>query len=98
MPRRNSPSFLCKGQCKAGGTRSGKRGGRIAIAEALGNRRLQVKNQPVFAPTRNQVQARSYQAEQRFVGLDLPYFKSRGQAAFRQLVPGFTQAGGAGHP
>ena len=59
---------------------------------------MQVKHQPVLAPFGNDVQPRAYQAQQRFIGLDLPDFKRGYQSVVRQLVPRFPQAGGPGYP
>ena len=44
------------------------------------------------------VQTQAYQVQQGLVAFDLFHFKRRGQAIARQVIPGFAETGGAGHP
>ena len=68
------------------------------VPEGLGDRRLQVEHQAVFAPARQQVQPHAYQAQQRLVALDLPDFKGRRQPGARERVPAVAQACRFGDP
>ena len=59
---------------------------------------LQVKHQPVFTPSGQQVQARADQAEQGLIGFELAHFKGSGQPLLSQRVPAAAKACGARHP